>query len=113
TRPVEGDRPERGPKLKARDIDELVFGSETVDLSAIEQLVEVGQVRTIGAAIAYLQQHYLDGRRTLPDLLNQIAPQLATNRIDELTTYRQGDLVAVRPLELAAALNRLRSLSLR
>lgn len=113
TRSVEGDRPERGPKLKARDIDELVFGSETVDLSAIEQLVEVGQVRTIGAAIAYLQQHYLNGRRTLPDLLDQIAPQLATNRIDELTTYRQGDLVAVRPLELAAALNRLRSLSLR
>lgn len=113
TRPVEGDRPERAPKLKARDIDELVFGSETVDLSAIEQLVEVGQVRTIGAAIAYLQQHYLNGRHTLPDLLDQIAPQLATNRIDELTTYRQGDLVAVRPLELAAALNRLRSLSLR
>ncbi|GAB4461506.1 MAG: ABC-ATPase domain-containing protein [Elainellaceae cyanobacterium] len=111
-RPPDGDRPERGPKLKARDVDELVFGSETVDLSAVEQLVEVGQVRTIGAAIAHLQQHYLDGRRTLPDLLAQIAPQLATNQLDDLTAYPQGDLVTIRPLELAAAFNRLRSLSL-
>lgn len=112
-RPVQDDRPERSPKLKARDIDELVFGSETVDLSAVEQLVEVGQVQTIGAAIAHLQQHYLDGRRTLPDLLNQLAPNLATRQMDKLTTHPQGDLVAIRPLELAAAFNRLRSLSLR
>jgi len=112
-RPLEDDRPERSPKLKARDTDELVFGSETVDLSAVEQLVEVGQVRTIGAAIAHLQQHCLDGRRTLPDLLALIAPKLTTAQMDELTSHPQGDLVAIRPLELAAAFNRLRSLSLR
>ncbi|GAB4157302.1 MAG: ABC-ATPase domain-containing protein [Cyanobacteria bacterium J069] len=112
-RPTEDDRPERSPKLKARDVDELVFGAETVDLSAVEQLVEVGQVRLIGAAIAHIQQHSLDGRRPLPELLRQIAPQLATAQIDRLTPYPQGDLVTIRPLELAAAFNRLRSLSLK
>jgi hypothetical protein len=60
-----------------------------------------------------LQQHCLDGRRTLPDLLALIAPKLTTAQMDELTYHPQGDLVAIRPLELAAAFNRLRSLSLR
>ncbi len=101
---------ERSPKLKVRDVDELVFGNETVDLSAVEQLVEVGQVRAIGGAIAYLQQHYLDGRTSLGTILDSVMQDLQQASLDIFTPFPQGDLVVFRRLELAAAVNRLRSM---
>lgn len=100
------------PKLKVRSVNELIVGSEIIDLSAIEQLVEVGQVRAIGAAIAYLQQHYLNGVTPFSTLLNYIESDINAAGIDMLTPFPQGDLVRFRPLELAAAFNRLRSLTI-
>ncbi|QYO68081.1 hypothetical protein [Leptolyngbya sp. 7M] len=99
----------RGPRLKVRDVDELVFGSEVVDLTAVEQLVEVGQLRSIGAAITYLQTYELDGQRSLAELIEALMATLAAG-LDQLTPYPQGDLAMFRPLELAAVINRLRSL---
>ncbi|MBW4651787.1 MAG: ABC-ATPase domain-containing protein [Kaiparowitsia implicata GSE-PSE-MK54-09C] len=103
----------RSPKLKVRDVDELVFGDETIDLSAVEQLVEVNQVRAIGAAIAYLQQQYGDRPWALSALLAQLQADLDAAGLDALTPYPQGDLAQFRPAELAAAINRLRTLVIR
>jgi predicted ABC-class ATPase len=99
----------RGPRLKVRDVDELVFGSEVVDLTAVEQLVEVGQLRAIGAAITYLQAHELDGQRTLAELITDLMASVTAN-LDQLTPHPQGDLAMFRAVELAAVINRLRSL---
>lgn len=100
---------DRGPKLKVRDVNELVFGTEVIDLAAVEQLVEVGQLQAIGAAIAHLQHHYLDGRRSLSEILDAVIADLEEQGFDGLTPFPQGDLSCFRSLELAAALNRLRS----
>jgi predicted ABC-class ATPase len=102
--------PERAPKLKVRAVDELMFGGEAIDLSAIEQLVEVGQVRAIGAAISYLQQYYLDGKRSLVDILEAVMRDVQNGTLDALTPYPQGDLTLFRAIELAAVVNRLRTL---
>lgn len=100
-------------KLKVRAVNELILGTEIVDLAAIEQLVEAGQVRAIGAAIAYLQRHYLKGTTPLSTILTAIESDIDTAGIDILTPYPQGDLVRFRPLDLAAAFNRLRSLTIK
>lgn len=100
----------RPPKLKVRDVDELVVGQTTIDLSAVEQIVDVSQLRAIGAAISYLQQHYLDGQRCLADSIECVMADLGAGSLDILTPYPQGDLANFRPHELAAALNRLRAL---
>ncbi len=102
----------RGPKLKVRDVNELIFGAETIDLSAVEQIREVGQLRAIGAAVAYLQQHYLNGRRSLPQIIDAVMADLEAGGLDILTHSPQGDLAAFRPFELAAVVNRLRSLEI-
>nr|MCU0570030.1 hypothetical protein [Oculatellaceae cyanobacterium Prado106] len=70
------------PKLKVRDVDELVFGSEAVDLSGIEQIVDVGQLRAIGAAIAYLQSNRINGRHTLADLIETLITDIQTHSLD-------------------------------
>jgi predicted ABC-class ATPase len=103
----------RDPKLKVRDVDEMVFGTEEVDLSAVEQVVDVGQLRAIGAAMTYIQQQYLDGKQTLPDIVEQVMQDIAKGKLDILTPYPQGDLIMFRSFELAAVMNRLRSLEIK
>lgn len=110
--PIRDDRrdDDRPPKLKVREVDELVLGRETVDLSALEQLVDVGQVRAMGAAIAQLQADHFDGRQSLMEALDQVMGAIDTTTLDALTPYPQGDLASFRRLDLAAAVNRVRSL---
>ncbi|MGF1496792.1 MAG: ABC-ATPase domain-containing protein [Elainellaceae cyanobacterium] len=105
-------RDDRGPKTKVRDVDELRFGSEDIDLSAVEQIIDVAQLRGIGVAIAYIQDTLLDNRASLPDIVEQVQQLVDESGLDALTTLPQGDLARFRRFELAAALNRLRSLEI-
>ncbi|MBD2068423.1 ABC-ATPase domain-containing protein [Leptolyngbya sp. FACHB-671] len=105
------ERGERPPRTKVRDVDELVFGAEAIDLTAVEQIVEVNQLRAIGAALTYIQQHYLDGQYSLKTILEYVMADLQSSSPDVLTAFPQGDLAMFRPDELAAVLNRMRSLN--
>ncbi|MEO1593582.1 MAG: ABC-ATPase domain-containing protein, partial [Cyanobacteria bacterium J06632_22] len=96
------------PKIKVYDIDRLEIDRQTIDLRALEQLVETGQVRAIAEVLAYSQRHGLD-QQTLSDWLAEIDHQVAKDGLDSLTDFHRGDLVHVRPQELAAAISRLRT----
>ncbi|MBE9182320.1 ABC-ATPase domain-containing protein [Oculatella sp. LEGE 06141] len=104
---------DRRSRLKVRDTDELVLDREAIDVTAVEQLVEVGQLRAIGMAIVQIQQEYLDGHHTMRDLLERLMTTIAQAGLDGLTVERQGDLAMFRSLELAAVLNRMRSIAVR
>lgn len=91
----------------------MVFGSEEIDLAAVEQIVERGQLRAIASAIVYAKEQYIDGRCSLPEVLNQVMADIETQGLDILSHLPEGDLVLFRRFELAAALNRLRSLKVR
>jgi predicted ABC-class ATPase len=99
-------------RLKVRSDDELVLGTEAIDLVALEQIVDRGQVRAIGVAIAYSQRYYWDGSRTLDEIVMAVMADIEAAGWDALTATPEGDLVRFRELELAAAINRLRSLKL-
>jgi predicted ABC-class ATPase len=105
--------PQKGKRevsLKVRATDEIRLGTDEIDLSAVEQLVEPGQVKAIAAAMVYAQQHYLDGQRSLTAVLNAVMTDVKAQGLDSLSDRRSGEFVAFRPLELAAAINRLRTL---
>jgi predicted ABC-class ATPase len=105
--------PRKGKKdvsLKVRATDEIRLGTEEIDLSAVEQLVEPGQVKAIAAAIVYAQQHYFNGERTLSEVLSAVMADVEAEGLDCLSDRLSGEQVAFRPLELAAAINRLRTL---
>ncbi|MEM9214842.1 MAG: ABC-ATPase domain-containing protein [Cyanobacteria bacterium P01_F01_bin.150] len=105
-------RDDRGPKLKTSNVDELRFGNETIDLSAVEQLMDVGQVRGIGRAIAYLQDQYLNNQLSMTEIIKAVDSDVDAKGLDTLTKTASGELVRFRTFELAAALNRLRSLDI-
>jgi predicted ABC-class ATPase len=110
---IDPSRGQREVKLKVRDVDEVVFGTEEIDLSAVEQIVEAGQLRAIASAIVYAKGQYINGRRTLPEILNGVMADLESQGLDILSHLPEGDLVLFRRFELAAALNRLRTLKVR
>ena len=106
---IDPSRGKRDVKVKVRDVDQVVFGTEDIDLTAIEQLIEPGQLRSISAAIIYAKQHYMNEKNTLPNFLDKVMEDIDSKGLDILSHFPQGDLVIFRRFELAAAINRLRS----
>ena len=98
--------------VKTRGMHTVLFGEETIDLSAVEQLVDPSQTRAISAALLYAREEYLDGKRSLREIVDRIMADINTSGLDVLDRRKIGNHALFRPFELAAALNRLRSLQL-
>lgn len=101
----------RDVRVKVRDVDELAFGNEEIDLGAIEQIVDSGQLRAIAAAMVYAKQQYMDGKRTLSEIIDLVMADIDAQGMDILSPFPEGDFAMFRRFELAAVINRLRSLS--
>ncbi|MEG4626113.1 ABC-ATPase domain-containing protein [Microcoleus sp. w1-18aA5] len=101
----------RDVRVKVRDVDELAFGTEDIDLGAVEQIVDSGQLRAIAAAMVYAKQQYMDGKRTLSEIIDLVMADIDAQGMDILSPFPEGDFAMFRRFELAAAINRLRSLS--
>ncbi len=110
---IDPRRGRRDVSVKARGRSTLLFGEETIDLTAVEQLVAWPQTRAIGAALLVARERHMDGRRTLAEVLEAVMADVAREGLDVLDRRLVGDLAHFRRLELAAALNRLRSLRVR
>ncbi|MGD1899434.1 MAG: P-loop domain-containing protein [Phormidesmis sp.] len=109
----------RSLKIKARK-DSLMLGCEMIDLRAIEQIVEPHQVRAIAQAIVYADRYYVDGVRSLSKVLDCVMNDIESSGLDvlaeESSTFGQrlfGDWATFRRFELAAAINRLRTLNVK
>lgn len=109
-RSLDPSRGRRARHIRTPDDRTLLFGAETVDVAAVEQLALRGQLRTVGACLAWLAtQPDLDGA-TLTEWLDAAETAQKAHGPDAFADGRHGDLVCVRRFEVAAALNRLRSL---
>lgn len=110
---IDPSRGNREVKLKVRDVDEVVFGTEEIDLAAVEQIAERGQLRAIAEAIVYAKRQYIEGRTPLPEILDKVMRDIESKGLDILSNLPEGDFVKFRRFELAAVLNRLRSLKVK
>lgn len=102
-------------RVTARGVDTLTFGEDDVDLSAVEQIVDRSQVTGIGRALALLGEGVLDGTIPLGDGLDLLDAELGRAGVDALLGGGRDatDLAVPRRHEVAAALNRLRTLKVR
>ena len=105
--------PRKGSKVKIKARDKRIqFGREEIDLQAVEQLVEPAQHRLIGWALWYLAEHFFDGRTTIEEALAQMEALIEQKGLLAILPHESGEFSYVRRFEIAAALNRLRSLRL-
>jgi predicted ABC-class ATPase len=100
----------REVKISARGVKTILFGTHDIDLSAVEGLVDPSQLNAIGQGLYYARQRTMDGQRTLPEILDAVMSDIDRGGLDVLDRRLVGDLARFRRYELAAALNRLRTL---
>lgn len=86
----------------------ILFGRRELDLAAVEQIVDRAQTRAIGLALLRLARDPAAARGLLVDAIGRLMEELETRGLDALEAYPTGDLAAFRPLDLAAALHRIR-----
>jgi predicted ABC-class ATPase len=100
----------REVNIKTRGKRTVLFGEQTIDLSAVEQLVDPSQTRALAAALYYAREKYMDGQQSLAQVLHQVMQDIERDGLDVLDNRKMGDHALFRIFELAAALNRLRTL---
>lgn len=92
----------------------MQFGEEEIDLSAVAQLVDEGQVRALGRALVLLRDILEENRaETVAAGIAEVCRRVEEGGLDVVDDRPVADYVAFRAQELAAALNRFRGLRVR
>ncbi len=101
-------------KVKSRGLNNIIFGFHDIDLSAVEQVVDTSQVNAISSIIIYaLEKKYIDGKNTLTFILDMVFKDIEKYGLDTISEFKgqhPGSYALPRKFEVAAALNRLRTL---
>ena len=97
-------------KISTKGLKSIDFGTHRIDLGDVEQLVNVSQTNAIGDAIQYAT-NYMDGTQTLREIIKNVMKDIMEKGLDVLSYNPAGEYAVFRGLELAAAINRLRTLS--
>ncbi|EIW63704.1 uncharacterized protein TRAVEDRAFT_54903 [Trametes versicolor FP-101664 SS1] len=100
--------PSRDTKTTVRKRTAIEVGGETLDLSALAQLVHDSQTRAIAAALKHIH-HTPTPRAHLHEVLQDLDASLDSAGLDTLSQEDRidGFLARPRPLELGMAINRL------
>jgi predicted ABC-class ATPase len=107
---LDARRGHRSVYVRVPDDRTLLFGDETIDLVAVEQLASRAQTRAVGRALAFLAERLAVEGTAVPEALDLVDAAKAEGGLDALEPWKVGDLADFRRHELAAALNRLRGL---
>lgn len=102
-----GRKRERVRSVKTRAIE---FGEEEIDVSSIGQLVDPAQARAIGDMLLEMGRGLADGRRSVAEVLDALDARVEAEGLGAVCGSGVGDRARPRRFEVAAALNRLRSL---
>jgi predicted ABC-class ATPase len=111
-------RGRRAVKFSSRACEEIVFGTTEIDLRAVDQLFDGSQTRAIAATIHRISSRFADGARTLGEILDLVEQSYDAEGLDSLDLFHRsghhpGALARPRRFEIAAALNRMRTLRVR
>jgi len=109
----DASRGRRDVKIEAKGTRTILYGSNTLDLSYLEQLVDPSQTRTIGLMIHYYCEHYLEKSKILREGLIKVMEDVRENGFDILLPYKVGNLAMPRIFEVAGAINRMRTLKIK
>lgn len=113
---IDASRGRRDVKIEARGRDQILFGRENVDLRAVEQLVDTSQTRATGYAMLLATRRFSDGSN-LDAMMDRLEELFDDEGLDVLAPFARpgehpGNFARPRRFEVAAGLNRLRSVEM-
>ncbi|HWO98333.1 MAG TPA: ABC-ATPase domain-containing protein [Bacillus sp. (in: firmicutes)] len=103
-------------KVDAKGLRTILYGTTEIDLSYVEQLVDVSQTRAIAEMLRYIDKNMLDGRTSLKETLDHLYELIENEGLEAISKYpgkHPGDLALPRKMEAAAAMNRMRTLHIK
>ena len=98
-------------RIIARDVHRLNYGKQTIDLTDLEQLMELSQTKAIGYAMEYAKI-YMDEKTPLPEIVRRVIEDIEEKGLDVISRRISGHFAWFRGIELAFAFNRLRGLEM-
>ena len=98
-------------EISPKAINYIEFGSSLIDLSFIEQVVSINQMKAICKAIMYSKK-YMDGRKSFRQLTSLVMLDIERSGLDVLNPSLSGEYAEFRKIELAAVFNRINSLKI-
>lgn len=115
---LDPSRGRREVKIEAKAVDLILFGETPIELRAVEQIVDLSQTRAIGYALHCAAERVMDGRRTVREVLQELERLFDQQGLEVLDPFRRGEehpgnFARPRRYEIAAALNRLRTVRMR
>jgi len=114
----DASRGRRDVKIDAKSLDLILYGRDPIDLRGVEQLVDPSQTRAIGYAIHLATERFMDGEATLREVLDALDELFEREGLDGLDPFHRpgrhpGNFARPRRFEIAAAINRLRTVHMR
>jgi predicted ABC-class ATPase len=95
-----------------KETHRINFGKTVIDLTDLEQLIELSQTKAIAAALEYSSK-YISDHRTLKEITDLISFDIEEKGLDVISPRISGNFAWFRSVDLAFAINRLRTLKVR
>lgn len=116
-RSFDASRGRREVNIDARSADQILFGTDVIDLRGVDQLLDSSQTRAVGLSIHLAASRFMGQGVSLRQVLDRLVAFLDREGIDALDPFHHGkrhpgSLARPRPQEIAAAINRLRALDM-
>lgn len=105
---LDPSRRNRDVKIDTKGLHTILYGEHHIDLSLVEQLIDIGQTRSIGLIIHYYATHYANNHDSLIEGLRKVLSDINIEGLDVISPYKVGNLALPRLHEIAAAINRIR-----
>ncbi|WP_447968932.1 ABC-ATPase domain-containing protein [Nitrospira sp. M1] len=102
-------------RITVRGINEIVYGEAIINMEAVEQLVDVSQTRAVGYALDVMKQRLMNAETPICEIVSALDEIFNQEGLDVLSPFVQsgahpGNFARPRAQEIAAALNRLRTI---
>jgi predicted ABC-class ATPase len=99
-------------KMKTMGVHEILLAKDSIELRYLEQLIDNEQTNALAYVLKYMELHQMDGKKTIPELLDGIQQMMDTKGLESLfeREYIRSGLAMPRRQEIAACLNRYRKL---
>lgn len=109
----DAQRGKRNVKIDAKGLKTILYGRTTIDLSQVAQVADESQTNAIGDLIHYCATRYFTGEVSLSEGLKKAMADVEEKGLDILSPFKKGDYARPRLFEVAAAINRMRTLKMR
>ncbi|MDL2301418.1 ABC-ATPase domain-containing protein [Lachnospiraceae bacterium OttesenSCG-928-D06] len=106
---LSGDR----TKCKVFSMDSIQINKDEINLRYLEQLVDTEQLWALTYLLTYAAKHYINGKRTLREIIDLLEQQIDTHGLASLSEsrYLSANLSRPRRQEIFACFNRCHNLS--